>query len=49
VEKDLAQDAQSVPFFDETQAPIETITLPNPEAVDLLPEQYEVIGESVWP
>ena len=42
---DLAQDEQSVPFFDETKVPIETITLPSPEAEALLPEQYEVIGE----
>lgn len=42
---DLAQDPQSVPFFDETKVPVETITLPSPEIEALLPEQYEVIGE----
>ncbi|MEK6807382.1 MAG: IS66 family transposase [Pseudomonadota bacterium] len=44
---DVAQDSQSVPFFDASRTPIETITLPNPEAADLLPEQYEVIGEKI--
>lgn len=42
---DLAQSESSPPFFDETKVPVETITLPSPEAEALLPEQYEVIGE----
>ncbi len=46
---DLAQDEQRLPFFDETKVPVETITLPNPEAKGLPTDAYEVIGESVWP
>ncbi|MDM9654099.1 IS66 family transposase [Pseudomonas wenzhouensis] len=42
---DLAQGEAGLPFFDETKVPVETITLPSPEAEALLPEQYEVIGE----
>jgi transposase len=42
---DLAQDAQSVPFFDEARVPVETIVLPNPEAEKLPADAYEVIGE----
>jgi len=44
---DLAQDEQSLPFFDETRVPVETITLPNPEAQNLAPDAYTVIGEKV--
>lgn len=40
-------DAESVPFFDETRVPIETITVPNPHAQGLAPEQYEVIAQKV--
>jgi transposase len=42
---DLAQDEQSLPFFDETKVPVETITLLNPEAKQLPADAYEVIGE----
>ena len=42
---DLAQDAHSVPFFDETKVPVETITLPSPEAEGLPADAYRVIGE----
>lgn len=42
---DLAQDAHSLPFFDATRVPIETITLPNPEAQHLPADAYTVIGE----
>lgn len=42
---DLAQDAQSLPFFDETKVPVETIVLNAPEAEGLPAEAYEVIGE----
>jgi transposase len=44
---DLAQDEQSLPFFDETKVPIETIVLPAPEARDLPAEALETIGEKV--
>lgn len=33
---DLAQDEPSQPFFDETKVPVETVTLPSPEAEALL-------------
>jgi transposase len=42
---DLAQDAQSLPFFDETKVPVETIVLNAPEAERLPADAYEVIGE----
>jgi transposase len=42
---DFADDAVSVPFFDESKVVIETIKVPNPEAQSLAPEQYEVIGQ----
>lgn len=44
--KDMA-DGESVPFFDETRVPIETITLSAPEQSELTPDQYEVISEKV--
>lgn len=40
-------DAESLPFFDESRVPIETITLPNPEVEGLAADQFEVIGEKV--
>lgn len=44
VKTDLAAEA-SLPFFDETKVPVETIVLPVPEAADLAQDAYEVIGE----
>lgn len=44
---DLAQDEQSLPFFDESKVPVETITLPHPEAAALSADAYEVIGQKV--
>ncbi len=44
---DFTDDRKAAPFFDESKVPMEIITLPNPEAQGLLPEQYEVIGEKV--
>jgi transposase len=46
-QSDAAGDAESLPFFDETQVPVETIELPNPQAEGLSPEQFEVIGQKV--
>ena len=43
--RDPAADADAVPFFDETRVPVETIAVPNTEAVGLLTDQFEVIGE----
>lgn len=44
---DLAQDAQSLPFFDEAKVPVETIVLPAPEARDLPADAVETIGEKL--
>jgi len=40
-------EAASVPFFDESRVPLETIELPDPQVKDLSGEQYERIGEKV--
>lgn len=45
--RDDVGEAESVPFFDETRVPIETITVPNPDAHGLSPDQYEVISQKV--
>ena len=42
---DFADDSASVPFFDESKVPVQTIEVPNLEAQALTPDQYEVIGE----
>jgi transposase len=45
---DMAEDdAASASFFDESKVPVETIIVPAPEAQELAPEQYEVIGEKI--
>jgi transposase len=36
--------AESLPFFDETRVPVETIELPAPEVAGLSPEDYEVVS-----
>jgi transposase len=38
---------ESALFFDEAKTPVETILVPNPEAVGLSPDEFEVIGEKV--
>jgi transposase len=38
-------DGESIPFFDESRVPVETIRLPNAEIEGLSAEQFEVIGE----
>ncbi len=43
--RDLARDADAVPFFDEARVPVEIIAVPNPDTEGLSPEQFEVIGE----
>ena len=43
--RDVPDDVDAVPFFDETRVPVQTIAVPNPEAEGLAPEQYTVIGE----
>jgi hypothetical protein len=42
---DFTDDAATATFFDETKVPVETIEVVNPEASELAPEQYEVIGQ----
>jgi transposase len=43
--RDFAEEAEATSFFDETRTPVETITLANPEAEGLSPDQFEVVGE----
>ena len=38
---------ESLPFFDESRVPMETIRASNPEVAGLSEDQYEVIGEKV--
>jgi transposase len=45
--EDDVGEAESVPFFDETRVPVETIRVPNPQARDLAADQYEVISQKV--
>jgi len=45
--RDPVSEAESLPFFDESRVPIETITLSNPELEGLAADQVEVIGEKV--
>jgi transposase len=37
---------ESTLFFDEEKAPVEVIHVPNPEAANLSPDDYEIIGEA---
>jgi transposase len=43
----VSEEAESLPFFDETRVPVETIEVLTPEVAALAPDQYEVIGEKV--
>lgn len=47
VREDDVGEAESVPFFDETRVPVETITVPNPQVRGLAADQYEVISQKV--
>jgi transposase len=40
-------EAESVPFFDESRVPVETIEVAHPDTVGLTAEQFEVIGQKV--
>ena len=42
-----ADEAESVPFFDEARVPVETIELPHPATEGLSPDEYEVISQKV--
>lgn len=44
---DAAAEGESVPFFDASRVPVETITLPNAEFEGVAADQIEVIGEKV--
>jgi transposase len=44
---DLANAGETVPFFDESRVPVETILVMSTEMQQLKPEQFEVIGEKV--
>lgn len=44
---DAALESESVPFFDESRVPIETIVVECAQDKALAPEQFEVIGEKV--
>jgi len=44
---DLANTGDSVPFFDESRVPVETILVMSTEMQQLKPEQFEVIGQKV--
>jgi transposase len=41
------EEAEALPFFDETRVPVETIEVLTPEVAALSPDQYEVIGEKL--
>lgn len=40
-------EAESVPFFDESRVPVETIEVAHPDTAGLTAEQFEVIGQKV--
>lgn len=40
-------EAESIPFFDESRVPVETIEVAHPDVEGLSAEQYEVIGQKV--
>lgn len=44
---DFADDGASVPFFDESKVPVQTIEVPNLEMQGLEPGQYEVVGQKI--
>ncbi len=44
---DLANAGETVPFFDESRVPVETITVISTEMKQLEPDQFEVIGQKV--
>jgi transposase len=41
--RDPVNDAESLPFFDESRLPIHTIEVLDPEIAELSPDQYEII------
>ena len=43
--RSLAGEGDTLPFFDESRVPVETIVVANPETAGLAADQFEVIGE----
>ena len=46
-QRDAVGQSESVPFFDESRVPVETIVVEGAEAKALSPDQFEVIGEKI--
>jgi transposase len=46
-QRDAVGESESVPFFDESRVPIETIVVEGPQDKGLAPDQFEVIAEKV--
>ena len=46
-QKDGAQSAEELQFFDESKVPVQTIVLVHADVEGLSPDQYEIIGEKV--
>jgi transposase len=46
-QKDGAQSAEELPFFDESKIPVESIVLVHEDAKELRPGEYELIGEKI--
>ena len=47
-QSDLAEsEAESLPFFDESKVPVETITMVNEQCAGLAEDQFKVIGEKI--
>lgn len=45
--RDPINDAESLPFFDETRLPVHTIEVLDPQIAGLSPDEYEIIGNKV--
>jgi transposase len=45
--RDVAADAEVLPFFDESRVPVIEVDVSTPEIDQLTPDQYEVIGEKI--
>lgn len=45
--REVAADAEAVPFFDESKVPIIEVALSTPQIEQLSPDQYDVIGEKI--
>ena len=45
--KDGADTGESLPFFDESKVPVQSIVLVHADVKDLQPDEFEVIGEKI--